>query len=223
MPEDHRPAQRGPGRPRDDDLAARRREEILACATRHFARSGFANTDLDAVAAELGCAKGTLYRYFPAKRELFAACVDRVMEGLIAATEAAHAEDPIDRIEAAIHAFLAYFGRHPDYVELLIQERAEFRDRDTPTGKVHEQAHRRRWKRVYLQLMREGRFRKVPVDRLLDTMREVLYGTIFTDHFAGRRPLEQRAAALTDLVLGGLLTPEEAARRAPSRGPRRSR
>ena len=73
-----------PGRPRGRGQTAKRRTEILRAAVAHFARSGYAEADLNAVAADAGCAKGTLYNYFPSKCELFAASVDQAMRELIA-------------------------------------------------------------------------------------------------------------------------------------------
>src|ERR1051326_3008496 len=51
------------GRPPEEGLAERRREEILRAATCLFAANGFACTDLQDVADKLGVGKGTLYRY----------------------------------------------------------------------------------------------------------------------------------------------------------------
>jgi Transcriptional regulator len=62
---------RSPGRPRDLSLTLKRREEILEMATQLFARKGFRNTDLRAVAEGLGVAKGTIYNYFDSKNDLF--------------------------------------------------------------------------------------------------------------------------------------------------------
>src|SRR5262245_61063531 len=70
------------GRKVDPDLAARRREQILDAAARLFAERGYSETDTQVLAAELGVGKGTLYRYFPSKRELFLAAADRVMRRL---------------------------------------------------------------------------------------------------------------------------------------------
>src|SRR5262245_45737237 len=86
---------RARGRPRDEGLAVRRREEILSQAVRHFASSGYANADLDALAADVGCAKGTLYRYFASKEALFHAAVDAVMRGLLEATSQSGSADPL--------------------------------------------------------------------------------------------------------------------------------
>ena len=73
---------RRPGRPADPTLADRRREEILDAAVKLFARHGFTETDTQILANKLQVGKGTLYRYFPSKEELFLAAVDRVMRQL---------------------------------------------------------------------------------------------------------------------------------------------
>jgi AcrR family transcriptional regulator len=52
-----------------------RAPEILAAALECFAKSGFAGTRMDDVAAAAGVTKGTLYLYFPNKEALFEAVV----------------------------------------------------------------------------------------------------------------------------------------------------
>ena len=64
-------AKKGPGRPKDESLQERRREEILDAAASLFAQHGYRSTDMEYVAAALGIAKGTIYRYFTSKEELF--------------------------------------------------------------------------------------------------------------------------------------------------------
>src|SRR6266571_502765 len=72
-------AEKKPRRAADDTLWASRQEEILEAAARLFAEHGYADTDTQLLADELGVGKGTLYRYFPSKQDLFLAAVDRVM------------------------------------------------------------------------------------------------------------------------------------------------
>src|SRR5260221_12728936 len=97
---------RKPGRPIDEALQTRRREEILDAAALLFAERGYPNTDVDSVAEKLGVGKGTVYRYFPSKRDLFLAAVGRGMTRL---DEPIHAEvgsatDPLEKIERAVYA-----------------------------------------------------------------------------------------------------------------------
>ena len=127
-----------PKRPRgtkDTELARRRQDEILDEAAPVFARRGYRQMDVQELADGVGVAKGTVYNYFPSKKTLFLATVDRVMRRLqCRVREAADGEpDALERIAAAVRAHLAFFDRHPEFVELLILERAEFKDRLTPT------------------------------------------------------------------------------------------
>lgn len=197
----------------DDSRKARRRCEIVCAATRLFASLGYADCEMDRVAADLKIAKGTLYLYFGSKQELFLACVDQGMLDLQATLEASVAGDaePFERIARSIWAFLEFFDRHPEHVELLIQERAMFRDRPRPTVFVYREARRVRWREVYVKLIAEGRLRNdLAVDDLVDTVGNLLYGTMFTNYFTGRSvPLCQQYRALVELTFRGMLSDAE--------------
>lgn len=56
---------------------AQRREQILAAATKAFARNGFTATGLDDIAAEAGITRVILYRHFDSKTDLYEAVLDR--------------------------------------------------------------------------------------------------------------------------------------------------
>src|SRR5262249_25045130 len=103
---------------------AARREQILAAATRAFARSGFAATSLDDVAAAAGVSRGILYRHFASKADLYRAVLDRACARLVAAVgEGEYTPDSVDALVAAAVA-------DPDGFRLLFQHAArepEFR------------------------------------------------------------------------------------------------
>ena len=103
---------------------------------------------------------------------------------------------------------MRYFNENPEFIELLIQERAVFKDRKTPSYHEYIGRHREERKADIVQLMRDGIFRERPVDRLFDMIGDMLYGTIFTNYFAKRTIcLEEQAKEITDLLLHGLLAP----------------
>jgi AcrR family transcriptional regulator len=202
-------ARRSPGRPRDVRLPERRRREILAVATQHFAEHGYAATDVQRVADELHVGKGTVYRYFPSKERLFLAAVDQGMRDVKEAVDRASsgAPTPWKRIEAGIRAYLEFFDDHPAVVELIIQERAQFRDRKQPTYFVHREANMGPWQELVRGLIDDGVLRDVPVTRVTDVISHLVYGTMFTNHFAGRKKsLAGQCSDLLDVVMNGLLT-----------------
>ena len=55
-----------------------KREQILEGAQRVFVRDGFAAASTDAIAADAGVSKRTLYAYYPSKEELFAEVLRRL-------------------------------------------------------------------------------------------------------------------------------------------------
>jgi AcrR family transcriptional regulator len=197
----------------ESEHRSRRRSEIVAAATRLFAELGYNACEMDRVASELQIAKGTLYLYFPGKQDLFFACVDQGMQDLQAELQAAIQgdDDPFRCSAKSVWAFLQFFDQHPEHIELLIQERAIFRDRAQPTFFVYRKARRARWQDLYQSLIDAGRLRNdLAVDDLLDAMSNTLYGAIFTNYFAGRSvSLCQQYRALIELQFRGVLSDAE--------------
>lgn len=104
---------------------AQRREQILAAATRAFARGGFADTGLDVVAAEAGVTPAILYRHFASKADLYREVLDSAYARLRAATGA----DDFD--DASIPAVVRAAAADPDAFRLLFRHASrepEFRD-----------------------------------------------------------------------------------------------
>ena len=203
-------AARKPGRPKVEGLQDRRREEILAVATLEFARRGFPGTDLQVVADRLGVGKGTVYRYFDSKEALFLAAVDRGMRLLTESSDraAAKGRDPFERIILATRDYLEFFDRHPELVELMVQERAEFRDRKRPTYFLYSDANVRPWRRLLQGLIDEGKLRRIPPKRITDVFSSVLYGAIFSNYFERRRRSpESQTEEILDVIFRGILGP----------------
>jgi AcrR family transcriptional regulator len=103
---------------------AERREQILAAATRAFARAGFATTGLDDVAAEAGISRAILYRHFDSKTDLYRAVLDRARARLTAAVGVR------DFTDTSIDALLEAAAEDPDGFRLLFHHAArepEFR------------------------------------------------------------------------------------------------
>jgi AcrR family transcriptional regulator len=203
----------------DDTLWASRSEQILDTAARLFARHGYHEVDTQLLADELEIGKGTLYRYFPSKQDLFLAAVDRVMRRLRQQIDDSivSIEDPLDRIAVAIRTYLAFFQEHPDCAELIMQERAQFKDRKEPTYFQHRKASVERWRELYRSLIYAGRLREMPVERITDTIGNLVYGTMYCNYFTGnQKPPEVQAQEILDIVFHGILSDDERKRRQSS-------
>jgi AcrR family transcriptional regulator len=215
--------ERKPGRPRNPDLEARRRAEILEVAGTVFARHGFAATQVQTIADELGIGNGTIYRYFPNKETLFLAAVEKGLAVLRETMDRIMQEhdDPFVQIEQAILAYLTFFHTRPHMAELFIQERAAFRDRHRPlyfqTKDEHEKCQHDEF---FRRLMETKKVRTMDQEEFMSVLGDLLYGTILTNLLTGR-PVEptNQARAILNMVLHGILLPRSAA---PSRTPHRS-
>ena len=97
------------------DRLISRREEILVQAAQLFAEHGYSNCDTQLLAESIGVGKGTVYRYFPSKRELFLAAADRVMRMLREHVEAriGDEQDPLERIRRGIRRVSRFLRRAP--------------------------------------------------------------------------------------------------------------
>ena len=144
----------------------------------------------------------------------------RLTAAVVEARDAHH--DPLERIAAAVRAYLAFFEANPECVELIIQERAHFKDRKQPTYFVHREAQLGYWQELWQGLIAEGRVRDIPVNRITDVFSDLMYGTIFTNYFTGRRKsLAEQAEDLLDIAFQGILTDAEIRRRSGGADPAR--
>ena len=96
---------------------AQRRGQILTAATEAFARSGFAATSLEDIAAEAGITRVILYRHFDSKTDLYQAVLDRMCARLDA-----HVEEPVGGFtDASIDGLLEAPVESPAGFRLLFQ------------------------------------------------------------------------------------------------------
>jgi AcrR family transcriptional regulator len=196
----------------DVEALSARREEILEMATQLFADQGFSDAITQVLADRLQIGKGTLYRHFPSKRELFLAAADRVMVRLNDRIESSIAgiNDGLERVAKAISSYLAFFAENPSFVELIIQERANFRDRRRPTYFEHRDRTVQRWRQLYRELIEEGRVREMPVEQITEVISGAIYGTMFINYFTGQaKPSEIQAREIVDVVFSGILSDSE--------------
>ena len=111
----------------------RRRHHLLKAAQRVFLRDGWPATTMEAVAAEAGISKQTLYNYFPDKARLFVAMIEmmrgeaipRTLQGL---TDGLAAEDVAAALQPLVLELFREVAR-PDraaYLRMLVEMAPDF-------------------------------------------------------------------------------------------------
>lgn len=110
---------------RKDPVSVRRgdtRERILDSATTMFGTRGFDAVSLDHIASDVGVAKQTVLYWFSSKEDLIQHVLARTAAELTVVVEAAiraTVDDPLERIEAVVHAVFRSAVRRPALLGLL--------------------------------------------------------------------------------------------------------
>ena len=100
-----------------DQKKAESRKRILEAARDVFFRDGFMSANLDEMAEKAGVAKGTLYRYFESKADLYVAVLTNNHEIFLEQMRAAgqEGETALERIRSIARFYFSHWMDHPDY------------------------------------------------------------------------------------------------------------
>ena len=100
---------------------AQQRQKILDAARQVFFRDGFVAANLDEVAAIAGVAKGTLYRYFANKADLYVALLSDNGDKFVAKMRDAAGESgsASDRIRAVGRFYYGHWVTNRDYFQIF--------------------------------------------------------------------------------------------------------
>jgi len=103
----------------------RQRRRLLRAAAAVFARHGYADATAEAIAREAGMSKATFYEHFDNKEGcilgLFDDAAGFVQRGMVEIADAA-GDDPVERVRAAVRAFLTMLDTNHDEAQTLLVE-----------------------------------------------------------------------------------------------------
>ena len=119
-------------------------ETILEAAARVFSGKPFHEVLIDDVAAQAGVGKGTIYRYFETKEDLyFAAILHSFDELSVALGESlAHETSPRHRLERIAREVLSFSWERRELFSLLLNDERRFAKRDEDLRKRREAVSR---------------------------------------------------------------------------------
>jgi AcrR family transcriptional regulator len=119
-------------------------EAILEAAARVFSGRPFHEVLIDDIATAAGVGKGTIYRYFPTKDDLFFAAIlhsfDRLSDAL--AESLAQETSPRRRLERIAREVLSFSWGRRDLFTLLLNDERRFAKRDGELQKRREAVSR---------------------------------------------------------------------------------
>jgi TetR/AcrR family transcriptional regulator len=198
---------------------AAQRQRILDAAREVFFRDGFMDANLDEVAQLSGVAKGTLYRYFESKADLYVAVLShngRVFEERMRAA-ATGSGSPADQIRELGRFYYGHWTRHREYFQIFWALENQSVIGALPAGVVAEVT--KLWEnclRILADVIERGVARSdfAPCDawEVANILWTVANGLIQTEHVAPRRRLRGRELDrvfedMVELFLRGLARP----------------
>ncbi len=120
-----------------------RSNEILCAARKVFARKGFASATVDEIAEAANVAKGTVYLYFPSKKEIYLAAFRMGWAKLI--EETSRNVEAAPGLQAKLHAFVStrihWAERNRDFISIF---HAEF-------GNINTSCANKRFRTLYVE------------------------------------------------------------------------
>lgn len=188
-------------RPQSPDYD-RRRETIVAAATRLYAKHGFQGSSVADLAVACGTSKSLIYHYFPAKHDILYEVMAAHLDALVdAADDAMHMGGARDRLRALTLAFMRLYSGAQDSHKVLLNEL----DNLPPHRRAEVVAKQRRIIAVVESLVREIRPNANPITFPLTML---FFGMINWTHTwfrpDGEIGPEALAEVAVDLMLGGL-------------------
>jgi AcrR family transcriptional regulator len=181
------------------------RTAIVQCAAEIFSQREFHQVLTDDIAQHLGIGKGTIYRYFKSKEELYLAAITEGLNGLYAAVTTVLRQDaPLETtIEAVVRTMIAYFWHQRDFFVLVhrIEPKLKAQERAGWQNRRNEMVSMVR--RVFERALARGEIN--PLDTRLAV--EVLFGMIRAAclyRTESDRP-EELTRQLTSFFLHGLI------------------
>ncbi len=188
------------------DEAREKRLAILERAIQNFANLGFRGADVQIIADQAGVGKGTVYRHFHNKEDLFWAAafevllrLDRAVFGAMEGVEGACA-----KVKAATAAYARFFEQHPQYLEVFLQGRAEFRSNSPESHRIHHQQMIRRLEKILQQGIDSGELRPIDTTQTTLTLGSLMYGIVVLGGHLSSQPAGEITDYGVDMFLRGL-------------------
>ncbi len=106
-----------------EEVLASQRGRLLAAIATSVAENGFARATVADVIARAGVSRETFYEQFSDKEEAFLAALDAGADGMLAFLRAAleaPADDPIERLDRTLTAYLSTLAAAPEYAKAFL-------------------------------------------------------------------------------------------------------
>ena len=194
------------------ELTQMRQKQILDVAAEVFSKNGYAHTQVDEIAKLAGLGKGTVYRYFKNKKQLFLSVgqrgMDRLKDTILAEIE--KEKDPIKRIERAIRTYLAFFEANSNLARILMEEQSEFKKKVQKRYFEHYYGHINNIREIFKSAIAQGLVKDVDIDNAISVLTSILNGLIYMWQVEGMRYLlSSKIPMVLEIFFTGIMKDEK--------------
>ncbi|MDI6807937.1 MAG: TetR/AcrR family transcriptional regulator [Candidatus Eisenbacteria bacterium] len=196
-------------------LAAERKKKILAASMRVFSKYGYQDTEVEDIARLAGLGKGTVYRHFGSKENLFFSTLEWGLTSLAdemnEAVSAAHGY--VDKVKTALVTYLLFFEKHRDFYRIIVQDRMRTEIKSSP--------HRLMKKHMSLinhltdvleKGIRDGYFKKIDVESAAHALFGIINSLLYKWLTSRKRyPIRKEVSVIEEIFLSGILSVPQAA------------
>ncbi|MFO7989223.1 MAG: TetR/AcrR family transcriptional regulator [Desulfotignum sp.] len=202
-----------PGLTRKQRDDKRKRREILAAALAVFAEGGFHNTTMAQISKAAQYPLGTIYKYFPGKKEMYHELViERVHELGRILYDIVHRPDlsVTNRLLAALKAQARFYRDNQDVVKIYISERSNIDSVGMPqlnerVNRLHERMVKL-FETLFDQGIQDGVFKSYPARDMAELFADIVHSAAWSGLF--REPdkdlEDQRLSMIFEMVASGI-------------------
>lgn len=191
------------------------RTRILDAARELFANEGVESVTMRRIADKIEYSPTAIYFHFRDKESLLAELCEYDFQAFARGFNViAEIPDPIARLRAAGEAYVAFGLNHPSHYRLMFMTPKSAEGNLEHKGNPEEDAYAF-LKVIVAELMQQGRFRDGITD--IDLASQVIWAAVHgvvsleiakcKDEWVEWRPVEERARAMSDMIIDGLLKP----------------
>jgi AcrR family transcriptional regulator len=198
------------GKSKQEIVSEFRCGEILAAARKVFAVRGFSDATMDEIAAAAGIAKGTVYLYFPSKKDVYLEALKQGLTELRDRTRAnMHAAKGIQaRLQAFVRTRLEYAEANRDFIKIYHSEFGNLTNAATCDSEFQQLylQQAKELEKVLQSAMDSGEIRRLRSDFAAFIIYDMVRG-VMTQRLLewSTVPLEEDIELLNDLIWKGIV------------------
>lgn len=191
----------------------RKRKEILAAALEIFAARGFHSTTMAQISKQSQYPLGTIYKYFPGKKEMYHDLVINRVRHLGVILEEIRRDGSLDlcaKLKACLRAQAAFYRANQEVVKIYSSQRSNIDAVTMP--KLNEQVNTfhekmvRLFQELFEQGIEAGLFKSYPAREMADLYADIVHSAAWAALFRDEEEeqADQRLTMIFDMFTTGI-------------------